>query len=101
MLLCPTICVYTQKLENRALVVRQIEEPFWKQLSIEYMSEESDDESDALVVVVHQPTWRSKRKHIINVLCLLLAQVLLIFFLHLMSDIIVNGSRRYSNGKKV
>ena len=36
----------------------QREEQLWKQLSIEYMSEESDDESDALVVV-HQ---RSKRK---------------------------------------
>ena len=34
----------------------QIEEQLWKQLSIEYMSE---DESDALVDVVHQ---RSKRK---------------------------------------
>ena len=38
------------------------EEPGWKQLSIEYMSEESDDESDSLAVVVHQPEWRSKRK---------------------------------------
>ena len=58
-------CYYSVHLilfENRALVVRQIEEQLSKQLSIEYMSEESDDESDALVVVVHQLTWRSKRK---------------------------------------
>jgi len=51
---------YTQKFDNRALVVHQTEEPCWKQLSIEYMSEESDDESEPLAVV-HQPEWRSKR----------------------------------------
>ena len=53
---------YIYKFENRALVVQHSEEPRWKQLSIEYMSEESDDESDSLAVVVHQPEWCSKRK---------------------------------------
>ena len=52
---------YTQKFDNHALVVHQTEELRWKQVSIEYMSEESDDKSDPLAIVVHQPEWRSKR----------------------------------------
>lgn len=53
--------IFPQKFENRALVVSQTEEPRWKELSIDFMSEESDDESDILAVVVHRPKWRSKR----------------------------------------
>ena len=35
----------------------------WKQLGIQYMSDEYDDEEgqDPQVVIVHQPVWRSKR----------------------------------------
>ena len=55
--------MYIQKFENRALVVTQTEMVRWKQLSIEYMSQESDDDSDNLAVVVHQPQWRSKGKN--------------------------------------
>ena len=47
---------------NRALMVSQTEESRWKQLSVEYMSEESDDKTDSQVVVVDQPEWRSQRK---------------------------------------
>ena len=56
------MCVYfMQKYENRAAVVHQAEQVYWKQLSIDYMSEESDDGEDPLTVVVHRPLWRSKR----------------------------------------
>ena len=52
----------TQIFENRTMVIRQEEELRWKQLSIDFMSEESDNDADPLAVVVHQPRWRSKRK---------------------------------------
>ena len=42
-------------------MVNESEQMCWKQLTIDFMSEESDDETDFLVVVVHQPEWRSKR----------------------------------------
>ena len=48
--------------DNRVLMVSQTEESRWKQLSVEYISEESDDKSDSQVVVVDQPEWRSQRK---------------------------------------
>ena len=48
--------------DNCALMVNQTEESRWKQLSVEYMSEESDDKSDSQVVVVDQPEWRSQHK---------------------------------------
>ena len=51
-----------QKLENRGLVVKETELPRWKQLTIFYMSEESDDNSDPQSIVLHQLEWRSKRK---------------------------------------
>ena len=54
--------LFTQKYDNRALMVSQTEQSRWKHLSVEYMSEESDDKSDAQVVIVHQPEWRSQRK---------------------------------------
>ena len=50
-----------QKFDNRALVVSQTELQRWKQLNINYMSDEYDDE-DPQVAVLHQPVWRSKSR---------------------------------------
>lgn len=60
------ICNYVfrsplQKFENRSLMTNETEQLHWKQLTIDFMSEESDDETDPMMVVVHQPEWRSKR----------------------------------------
>ena len=55
--------VSRQKFDNHALVVTQVELQRWKQLGIQYMSDEYDDEDqDPQLVVVHQPVWRSKRE---------------------------------------
>ena len=35
---------------------------YWKDLTIEYMTEESDDECDENSIVVHELLWRSKSK---------------------------------------
>ena len=45
----------------RGVVVLESEKDQWKQLSIDYMSEESDDTDDNQAVVVHPPQWRSRR----------------------------------------
>ena len=62
------------------MVVSQTEEPRWKQLSIDFMSEESDDESDVLAVVVHRPTKRMCKTILSCVLCIITG--LTDFFIH-------------------
>ena len=61
-LLDTTFTLFTQKYDNPSLMLCKTEESHWKQLRVEYMSEESGDESDSQVVMVHQPEWRSQRK---------------------------------------
>ena len=34
----------------------------WKQISFAYITEESDDAEDPLVIVEHKLSWRSQRK---------------------------------------
>ena len=53
---------FDQKFDNRALVILPSEMSHWKQLSLDFMSdEESDDEEDPNGFVVHPLEWRSKR----------------------------------------
>ena len=52
-----------KKFENRSLVVNQTEQLYWKRITIEFMSEESDDMEDDYIVV-HQPQWRSEGAYI-------------------------------------
>ena len=88
--------MYIHKFENCALVVAQAEIVRWKQLNIENMSQQSDDDSDNLAVVVHQPPWRSKGKNQRD------ACVLCIFMLlHAgLSDFLAKLDERYNNKVK-
>ena len=52
--------IFNQKYDTRGLVVHGGEEQSWRQLTIDYMSEESDDPADNQSVVVHPLQWRSK-----------------------------------------
>ena len=49
-----------QKFENRALVVMESETKYWCQLTVDFMTEESDNDDDGNLLVVHQLQWRSK-----------------------------------------
>ena len=48
----------------RKSVVLDSEKEFWDQISINYMTEESDDEADQSQLVVRRILWRSKCKGI-------------------------------------
>ena len=50
-----------QKFCNRASMVQSSENKYWEQLTLEYMTEESDDSDDPAVIVEHQFPWRSQR----------------------------------------
>ena len=54
---------FTQKLTNRASVIHQSEVKMWDQITLDIMTEESDDPDDPSVIVEHKATWRSKRKY--------------------------------------
>ena len=51
-----------QKFDNRGLMVMKEEMNHWKQLSIQYMTEESDG-NDADTLIVHELQWRSQSMH--------------------------------------
>ena len=42
------------------MVVLESEREKWKQLSVDFMSEESDDTEDPHTIVLHPLQWRSK-----------------------------------------
>ena len=46
----------------RKSVVLEPEKEFWDKLSIDYMTEESDDETDSGQIVARPIPWRSKCK---------------------------------------
>lgn len=48
-----------QKFDNRSVVVLEGEMKYWKQLTIDYMSEEFDD-AETSNIVVHPLPWRSQ-----------------------------------------
>ena len=48
-----------QKFDNRKSVIRDEELKYWEQLSLDYMTEESDDASDPNCIVEHKLPWRS------------------------------------------
>lgn len=47
----------------RKSVVQESEMEFWSKLSTEYMTEESDDETDPISLVIRHIPWRSKCKY--------------------------------------
>lgn len=47
------------EIKNRSECVLKTEEKYWKALTIEHMSEESDDTNDNNVIVIHHLPWRS------------------------------------------
>lgn len=49
---------YLQKFENRALVVLDGEEKYWNHITIDLMTEESDENEDG-ELIMHELTWRS------------------------------------------
>ena len=83
-----------QKFDNRALVVTQAEIQRWKQLNINYMSDEHDDQ-DTQVVLLHQPQWRSKSEssNSCSYSCNVFIQILPTSFIDLMSNM-MRGLRR-------
>ena len=53
---------HQQKFDNRKSVVRETEAQYWEVLTLDYMTEESDDESDPNCIVEHKLPWRSNGK---------------------------------------
>lgn len=49
-----------QKFDNRAVVVRPNEMKYWEKLTIDEMSEESDDPGDPNTLIVHKLSWCSQ-----------------------------------------
>ena len=50
---------HSQKFDNRKSVVWDTEVQYWEVLSLDYMTEESDDELDPNHIVEHKLPWRS------------------------------------------
>ena len=48
-----------QKFENRRSVILDEELKYWEQLSLDYMTEESDDARDPNCIIEHKLPWRS------------------------------------------
>lgn len=55
-----TLFDFFQKFDRRSVVVLESEKKYWKELSVEFMSDESDDENDSNTFVIHQLSWRSE-----------------------------------------
>ena len=47
------------------MVVQEAEAKHWKQLGIDYMTEESDDPTDPNAIVIHPLPWRSESKGLV------------------------------------
>ena len=58
----PNPDIVLQKYQNRLVVVKPAEMIHWKQLTLEYMTEESDDPEDDNVIIEHKLQWRSESK---------------------------------------
>lgn len=54
--------VLLQKFDNRSVVVRESEMQYWKDLTIDFMFEESDDPADGNAFIVHKLPWVSDGK---------------------------------------
>ena len=59
-LFLPETCSLLQKYQNRQECVLKSEEKYWKAVTLDHMSEESDDAKDPNAIVVHHLPWRSK-----------------------------------------
>ena len=59
--------LYLQKFENRKSVILSDELQYWDDLSLEFMTEESDDEDDFNCIIEHKLPWRSTGMSIILV----------------------------------
>lgn len=51
--------LHLQKFHNRQSVILNEEEKYWNDLSLEFMTEESDDEDDPNSIIEHKLPWRS------------------------------------------
>ena len=51
---------HLQKFENRSMVVQPSEMKYWRSLTIDEMSEESDDPEDCNSLILHKLPWRSQ-----------------------------------------
>ena len=60
-LLDTTFTLFTQKYDNPSLMLVKTEESRWKQLRVEYISEESDDESD------YKSSWFISRSGVLSI----------------------------------
>ena len=58
--------LFPQKFYNRTAVVKPSEMIHWKLLTLEYMTEESDDPDDDNVIIEHKLQWRSDSKCLIH-----------------------------------
>ena len=59
-----TLFDFFQKFDRRSVVVLESEKKYWKELSVEFMSDESDDENDSNTFVIHQLSWRSESQFV-------------------------------------
>ena len=59
----PNSISFPQKFCNRMSMVKPSEMVYWKQLTLEYMTEESDDPDDSSLIVEHKLQWRSQSKY--------------------------------------
>ena len=48
-----------QKFDNRKSVILNEEVKYWDDLSLEFVTEESDDEDDPNCIIEHKLPWRS------------------------------------------
>ena len=55
-----TLSDFSQKFDRHSVVVLESEKKYWKELSVEFMSDESDDEQDSNTFIIHQLSWRSE-----------------------------------------
>ena len=66
-------CTYfSQKFKNRSECVLESEERYWRAITVECMSEESDKSDDPGTIIVHHLTWRSNgyyyKKHTLSLI---------------------------------
>lgn len=84
MCICSEFLDMPAEVENRNVVVSEAEMPRWKQLGIEYMCDEYDND-DTPVVIVHSPPWCSVQ----NVSCILYAPIVL-YVVHVHVHVLVH-----------
>ena len=54
-----TLSDFSQKFDHCSAVVLESEKKYWKELLVEFMSDESDDK-DSNTFIIYQLSWRSE-----------------------------------------